>query len=356
MNHPFTSALHETLLRVAGWLPDDALASARSILADDRCGAVAQLLAFEGRRTILPLTEDDLDALGALLEAEGLDPALLDSVEIAAENASILWHFSAEWEEQGETDEDEDANHARLISALAEQDLLAAVADEPGIRALWSAVRRPVDGMPYPPARVIYVAEIDDDDDENSRELAELTGQFQEKLIAAGESDPQVELVSIHSDRPDYQRAAQVGGKLLWSVNPDVEIKVARVFDEVDPEDGPKFAPDRPTIADEDERERLIDYLESGTELLVTTATMDDVVDPERGAVVPTSFRTDGTWVWTDTVTYYLHQHNLAPDPELLEHIRAVDGLPRRADSVSLGRALKALTPSADAQPVWTSS
>lgn len=83
---------------------------------------------------------------------------------------------------------------------------------------------------------------------------------------------------------------------------------------------------------------------------------MDDVVDRERGAIVPTNFRTDGAWVWTDTVTYYLEQHHLAPDPDLLEHIRVADGPPARADSVALGRALEALTPPADARPVWTSA
>jgi len=32
--------------------------------------------------------------------------------------------------------------------------------------------------------------------------------------------------------------------------------------------------------------------------------------------------RADGTWIWTDTVTYYLRAYGLAPDQELLAHIR----------------------------------
>jgi hypothetical protein len=50
---------------------------------------------------------------------------------------------------------------------------------------------------------------------------------------------------------------------------------------------------------------------------------MGDVVDPEAGSVVPMSFRTDGTWIWTDTVEYYLSRHQLAPDAELITHIEA---------------------------------
>ncbi|SDP99237.1 hypothetical protein [Lentzea jiangxiensis] len=49
---------------------------------------------------------------------------------------------------------------------------------------------------------------------------------------------------------------------------------------------------------------------------------MDDVVEPARTATVPTNFVTDGMWVWTDIVTYYLRNYRLAPEPLLLQHIR----------------------------------
>jgi hypothetical protein len=48
-----------------------------------------------------------------------------------------------------------------------------------------------------------------------------------------------------------------------------------------------------------------------------------DVLNPEAGQVVPTSFRSDGEWIWTDTVTYYLEEHGLAADEELAAHIEA---------------------------------
>ncbi|QKV74026.1 hypothetical protein [Amycolatopsis sp. Hca4] len=352
MGHPFTPQLHEMLLRVAGWLPDDALTHARRALAADRCAEVAQLLAFAARRTVLPLDEDDLDALAELLESEGADPAVLDAMELIADNPPLLWRFSLDW---GAVEAAEGDDGALLIAALAEQDLLAEVTGVPGIRGFWSAVRRPAGDVSHPEPRVVYVVEVDDDADD-ADEPAELAGRFQETLSAAGERDPQVEVVSMHGVRPRYQRAAQQGGKLLWSPHEDVEVGVARVFDEVDPQAGPRFSPEHEKITDDGERASLVGYLEAGTELLVTSGTMADVLDPEQGPVVPMNFRTDGRWVWTDTVTYYLRHHHLAPDPELLRHLRETEGPPPALDTVLLGRALEALRPSEAGQPVWTAS
>lgn len=93
-------------------------------------------------------------------------------------------------------------------------------------------------------------------------------------------------------------------------------LSVARVFDGV--RDGaPYFLPDHPLVDDP----RLAAYLRAGTPILSTTSTDLDRIDPSRGQVVPLSFRTDGTWIWTDTVTYYLEEHRIRPDEELCAHI-----------------------------------
>lgn len=95
-------------------------------------------------------------------------------------------------------------------------------------------------------------------------------------------------------------------------------MSVARVFDGV--RDGvPYFLPDHPRVRDP----RLAAYLRAGTPILSTTGTDIDRVDPSRGHVVPLSFRTDGTWIWTDTVTYYLEEHGIRPDEELCAHVAA---------------------------------
>ncbi|MEV0148009.1 MULTISPECIES: hypothetical protein [unclassified Nonomuraea] len=99
-------------------------------------------------------------------------------------------------------------------------------------------------------------------------------------------------------------------------------IRVARVFDGV--RDGvPFFGAGHPRVEATEERERLARYLEAGAAFLATTGLDVDRVEPERGQVVPVSFRTDGVYVWTDTVTYYLRAHGLRPDPGLCAHIAA---------------------------------
>lgn len=339
-----TLDLHETLLRLAGWVPDDVLAEARGRLAGGRLGEVARMVVFAGTRSVLPLTDDDLDLLADLLEADGADPQVLDAVQLTVPESPLPWRFA-----ETPPDGDDDLDGAALVAALAGDDLVAAVADEPTARGLWRAWRTPVSGAPYPPARPVYVVEADD---ENG--LPALAGRLQEKLSAAGETAPQVEVVPVRGDVPVYQRMAWVQGRLLWAAAQAREITVARVFDAVDPTAGPSFAPDHPRITDAAERERALTFLKAGTELLMTMGTLEDVVEPDRGAVVPMSFRTDGSWIWTDTVTYYLEEYQLAPDPELLRHIQRSDGPPSMLDTVSLHRAMDALTSPSRAEPVWS--
>jgi hypothetical protein len=80
-------------------------------------------------------------------------------------------------------------------------------------------------------------------------------------------------------------------------------------------------------------------YLSAGEPLLVTPTLDPDVVEPGLGRMVPVSFRTDGFWIWSDAATYYLRRHGLAPDPELLAHIRAADYAPPEVDGAALHRA-----------------
>jgi hypothetical protein len=155
--------------------------------------------------------------------------------------------------------------------------------------------------------------------------------------VAAG-----VEIVSLGQEPPPYQRAALDESLLLWATVAAPEFTVARVFDFADPVTGPGFAPGHQVVTDETERERLLTYLRGGHAVLTTTATMEDILDPEAGPVVPTSFRTDGEWIWTDTVEYYLSRHGLAPDAELTTHIVAQVGLGRTVPDTDTDTAIRA--------------
>lgn len=97
-------------------------------------------------------------------------------------------------------------------------------------------------------------------------------------------------------------------------------VRIARVF-AVSPGD-PAEGGARARLGDPEERERVAAYLAAGAPILMTTALQPDRMDPTRGNVVGASYRTDGTWVWSDALTYYAREHGLAPEGEFLEWIR----------------------------------
>jgi hypothetical protein len=98
-----------------------------------------------------------------------------------------------------------------------------------------------------------------------------------------------------------------------------------------------------PGILGVNERAVVAGYLYGAAAVMYTTATMLDVMDAERGEVVPLTFRTDGEYVWPEAVAYYVDQHGLAPYRPLLDAIRSADYHPRSPDAVSLFRAENAL-------------
>jgi hypothetical protein len=140
-----------------------------------------------------------------------------------------------------------------------------------------------------------------------------------------------------------YQRAVRARSALLWAAEPASPVRTARVFDSYDPVLGGQFAADHPVISAGDELTLVLEYLSAGTVLLGTDTREADVFDEDAGPVVPMSFRTDGRWIWTDAVAYYLRTYALAPDAGLLADMRARDYQPPRAGPVALHRALVAL-------------
>jgi hypothetical protein len=70
------------------------------------------------------------------------------------------------------------------------------------------------------------------------------------------------------------------------------------------------------------EKMQIIEYLKSAVAILFTTGTAPDRYEPDAGSPVPLSVRSDGDWVWSDAITYYLERHDVAPEHDLLDHIR----------------------------------
>ncbi|MGB3439387.1 MAG: glycohydrolase toxin TNT-related protein [Actinophytocola sp.] len=95
--------------------------------------------------------------------------------------------------------------------------------------------------------------------------------------------------------------------------------RVARIFD--GPGEDGRPSVNRPQV-DEMDIQDILDYLDNGP--LVGPARGYDVdrLDPNGQQSVPVAFHTDGTWIWPAAVNYFLREHDIAPEPDLVEHIR----------------------------------
>ncbi|MFC4913240.1 hypothetical protein [Actinomadura gamaensis] len=84
----------------------------------------------------------------------------------------------------------------------------------------------------------------------------------------------------------------------------------------------PDLAPSRPPVP-ADQRDTVLAYLEQAPVVYPGGAPGPDLLDDAHPSVVPSGYRTDGTWLWPEATAYYLRTHNVAPDPALVAHIQA---------------------------------
>jgi hypothetical protein len=341
------SECHEMLLRLAGRLPDDLMTRCREQLAQGEPAEMARGVLFCVLSGNLPLASYDVAVLTALLAEAGGDVSALDDVDID-ESDPLRWHFTDVPPEEADTETGGEAEEASTGREELDQAMADALDTEPDAIGCWRAWRIPPDGEISGQGKAVFVVEVSSDAD-----LAGMTARLQQQLAAAGETSPQVEVYPWDIELPVYQRLARGYGELVWAVDEDPGMQLASIFDEVDPQGGPRFSPDHPRL-DDDEAGKVAQYLREAEPVLVTTARMDDVVDTTRQYCVPLNFRTDGMWVWTDACAYYAQEHHLEPDPGLLAHIRSNDHTIPDVDGVALHRALSLLQQPPDAEPVWT--
>jgi hypothetical protein len=344
---------HELLLRLAGRLPDQELHQARLVAAGGAPSSAIALVAGLLSATPLQVTAEELTAIR---ELSG-DAGALPGFSPAAEPPALRFGFS-HLDEDGEIGRDE----------LDEAVVAAAERHSDGLSGVWRVWRyhlidipdrpdpdTPDDGEtvvaqalaetstslaadfpidPFTPYRV-YLIQVEDEALIDAV-AADALGAIPDPTVAG------IEVFSLGQEPPPYQRAALDESLLLWATVAAPEFTVARVFDFADPETGPGFTPDHPRVTDEAEKDRLLAYLRGGHAVLTTTATMDDILDPDAGPVVPTSFKTDGEWIWTDTVEYYLNRHDVVPDAELTRHIAAQVGRGQLVPDTDTDTAIRA--------------
>lgn len=303
---------HELLLRLAGRIPDLLLARTRRRLAEGDTREAMRGLARWLAREPVPLLAAELAAIRAL----AADPGALPGVRAAADLSGLPFAFNMVGP-FGEVERD------------AMDDAVAAVAEGHAAAGLWRTWRYRLDD---PGAeRGAATVTVDPDDPEQAHrvyivqvEQASVSQALCRDLLRAVDDTGRAgtEVILLSDEPPPYQYMALAESMLLWAGQGEPGFDLAAVFDFADPVSGPGFAPDHALVADPAERQQMLSYLRSGALVLATAATADDVLDPAAGAVVPGSFRTDGTWIWAEAAEYYLSRYGLAPDAGLAEHIR----------------------------------
>ncbi|WP_326557713.1 hypothetical protein [Micromonospora sp. NBC_01796] len=333
--------LHGLLLRLAGRLPDGLVAQARQWLAEGRSVEVAQAVVFGTIAGRVAVTEADVSLLTGVLADAGEETEAVDDVPRGTP-APILHYRLAPYDPTVSAEPGErvpyppkptgryDGSGRRDPVDLA---LTGAVPERvPGVRALWRVWSFPDRATRWPPPRRMYLVQVIGD---GGPDLPGVAAAAQAVLLAAGERDPRVEVFADPGGLPEYQRTALGRAALLWAAAPPRPIRFAR---DGHTTTGPGPGGDGERL-DADERDRVLGYLDSGTPLLLTPDRAEDPLDRARGPVVPTNVRTDGSWIWTDAVSYHLREHGLTPEEDLLAHVRRNNHVMPEVDPVELHRA-----------------
>ncbi|MEU6130966.1 glycohydrolase toxin TNT-related protein [Saccharopolyspora sp. NPDC047091] len=126
---------------------------------------------------------------------------------------------------------------------------------------------------------------------------------------------------SHRAEQPREPEPAALAPEPSTSDDSDAYFRTALVFDDFDDQGRPLVATRAPVP--QDEVGALRHYLENAPIVLASRDNDDDLLDPNAPASVPSTWHTDGTWVWPGAVPYYLMQYGVPPQPELVEHIRS---------------------------------
>jgi hypothetical protein len=333
------SRWHHLLLRLSGRMPDDLLAEARGLLAHglldelaDRIrtwavafeetvtSADASLLAAEADQPQPAVNDDDV------MPPFGLAPVGPDALIGHGDQVPQTLDLTGPAPAAGYRATD---GYDRAISDAANS--------SPDIVGVWRTWRFPTLETPWAEPTRIYLVEAIP-----AANLPAVTWRCQQALAAVGASSPLVESYADADALPTFHRYARANAALIWAPTPAGPIELARVFDGADPATGPYFDPAHPRLP-ADESARVLAYLRDGVPLLATGSQLADIVEPGLGTVVPMTFRTDGRWIWTDAVAYYLERHELAPDADLLAWIRERRYQRPAVDGVAAHRAMAAL-------------
>ncbi len=67
---------------------------------------------------------------------------------------------------------------------------------------------------------------------------------------------------------------------------------------------------------------KISDYLLSGVEIIVSPGTVNDLLDESKGIAGTTSLFTDGEWLWSGDLAYYVREYRLKLPEEFINTMR----------------------------------
>ncbi|MFC4107210.1 hypothetical protein ACFOX0_14910 [Micromonospora zhanjiangensis] len=90
----------------------------------------------------------------------------------------------------------------------------------------------------------------------------------------------------------------------------------------------------------EAERPAVVAYLREAPLVAVAWGYDEDPFDPDRVQVVPLNMRTDGEWVWSESLAYFADRYGVPPEPDFLRHMAQRQYRLSEVDQERLDRAV----------------
>ena len=318
---------HYVVGLLSGLIHDDVVYQAHQWNREGEFAATGRAVAYELLRTGIPTTEPVAHGIGSLLESgvSGEDEEEIEEIR------NIVHHLLNNTSEE-EIEPPYDFYPEVVTPEQETQDLIEAVRADPDVLALWQANRRPYIGAPWPPSNDVFLIETTELADPVDR-----VADLQDVVGSNGSFGPYIEVRRSEDWMRSYHHGVITYGQLLWSRTPQEELLLAPVFDSV-VDDVPEFDSDHPVIEPED-RGEVLEYLRTAPLVFDLEPHTNDIMNPDNTDPVPDSVRTDGRWVWNESIAYYLDAYGFAPTSELLDHIRLVGTSPGPVDSGTRLRA-----------------
>jgi hypothetical protein len=351
-------ACHWLLLRLAGIVPDELITQCRTWLGEGRMLDLGQAVAHAVCGHRLRVTESDVGLLRELLSADGTDPSALGIVGVTDLDPLPVYAFAPSRACTGDRlmpaadirspDRPAGVDTAEPIDAV-DRAAIEAVAVNPFVRAVWRTWRCAAGTATWPLPRRVVICEV-----EAGGNLARTAATVGKRMAAAGEPTPQVEVYPsglYGSGLPSYQRLARAHAALLWRRELPRRLRLAPHPASTVPRSGARQVRLDDLMAGE--ITQLVGYLRRGAPVLMTPTRAPDLYDRCGPARVPLNYRTDGHWIWSDAIAYYLEHHRLMPDRDLVTHVRRQGYVTPVVDAVTMADAV-ATVPAPDlAGPVW---